>query len=93
MHQNNYSAGTATCAANAALPAGTPANSGYGPQGANSGKCAGNEYAVSGLVDWRPVKRVDVYAGAMYSKVNGGLANGFFVSDNLAFTGGVRLSW
>jgi len=99
VHQNNFSAGTATCAANTAVPnAGTPAGAaaiaaGYTPQGANSSKCSGNEYAVSGLVDWRPYKRVDLYGGAMFSKVNGGLANGFFVNNNLAITGGVRVSF
>ena len=91
--QNNYSAGTATCAPNAALPAGTPAGAGYTPQGANSAKCAGTEDAISGLVDWRPVKRVDLYSGVMFSRVTGGLANGFFVNSNLAFTSGVRVSF
>ena len=47
-------------------------------KGTNSSKCAGMEDAISGAVDWRPVKRVDVYAGAMYSKISGGLASGYF---------------
>ena len=47
-------------------------------KGTNNAKCAGTEDAISGVVDWRPWKRVDVYAGAMYSKVRGGLANGFY---------------
>jgi predicted porin len=90
--QNDYNWGptetAATCAANK-----TSAGGGYAPQGAASSKCAGTEDAISGVVDWRPWKRVDVYAGAMYSKVTGGLANGYFVNDNLAATGGVRLSF
>ena len=44
---------------------------------AANGACSGTQDAVSGLVDWFPVKRFDVYAGAMYSQVRGGLANGF----------------
>jgi predicted porin len=95
--QNDYLGATQTAAgANSCLPNTTviaPAGSGYGPQGTANAKCAGHEDAISGLVDWRPVKRVDIYAGAMYSKVNGGLANGFFVNDNLAATGGVRVSF
>ena len=35
------------------------------------------EDAFSALIDWRPVKRVDLYAGVMVSNVYGGLANGF----------------
>jgi hypothetical protein len=62
-------------------------------KGTSSGKCAGHEDAISGLVDWRATKRLDVYAGAMYSKVNGGLASGFLADDNLAVTAGVRLSF
>ena len=43
----------------------------------SSSKCAGSQDAVSLLVDYRPVPRVDLYAGAMLSNVYGGLANGF----------------
>ena len=43
----------------------------------SSSKCAGSQDAVSLLVDYRPVKRVDLYAGVMLSNVYGGLANGF----------------
>ena len=97
--QNDYlgaaqtAVGGNSCLPNATLPAGTPKGSGYSAQGTASAKCAGHEDAISGIVDWRPVKRVDVYAGAMYSKVNGGLANGYFVNSNLAATGGVRVSF
>ena len=34
--------------------------------------------AISVLADWRPVKRIDIYAGVMLTNVYGGLANGFF---------------
>jgi predicted porin len=82
-----------TCVANTALPAGTPAGTGYTPQGTASAKCAGNENAISGLIDWRPVKRVDLYAGVMFSKVAGGLATGYFVNSNTAVTSGIRVSF
>ena len=43
----------------------------------SSSKCAGSQDAISFLADWKPFKRVDIYAGVMYSNVYGGLANGF----------------
>ena len=43
----------------------------------NSGNCAGSEDFFSALIDYRPVKRVDLYAGLMVSNVYGGLASGF----------------
>ncbi len=94
--QNNYLGATqiaTDCLPAIALPAGTPANSGYTPQGTRNARCAGHEDAISGSVDWRPYKRVDVYGGVMFSKVNGGMANGFFVNNNTALTGGVRVSF
>ena len=42
-----------------------------------SAGCSGTLDAVSVVVDWRFAKHVDVYAGIMYSQVQGGLANGF----------------
>jgi len=92
VHQNDYLGTTevagVTCAANA-----KSAGGGYAPQGSASSKCAGNEDAVSGMVDWRPYKRLDVYGGVMVSKVTGGLANGFFVSSNVSTTAGLRFSF
>jgi predicted porin len=55
--------------------------------------CAGDENAVSGLIDWRPFKRLDVYAGVIYSQVTGGLASGFFHTSNVAPTAGLRLTF
>jgi predicted porin len=63
--------------------------------------CAGHEPVYAGLIDWRPVKRVDLYAGVMYSAVYGGLANGYTHPDgkawtdpnNTAFTSGVRVNF
>jgi predicted porin len=85
----NYSVkGTAPCGPNTTVPA-----PGYSPQGANHSTCAGTIQAVSGLVDWRPYQRLDVYAGIMYSEVTGGLANGFLHSNNIAPTAGLRLTF
>lgn len=70
-----------------------PAISGAAPQGSNSSACAGTTQAVSGMIDWRPVKRVDIYGGVMFSDVTGGMANGFIKSTNVATTGGIRLSF
>ena len=71
---------------NTAIPGSTP-------QGANAAACAGDENVVSALLDWRPVKRVDLYTGVIYSEVSGGLANGFIVSNNTAFTTGLRFAF
>ncbi len=61
--------------------------------GTASGQCAGTEDIVSGVIDWRAFKRLDLYAGVQYSQVNAGLASGFFVNNNTAFTSGVRVSF
>jgi hypothetical protein len=45
------------------------------------------------MLDWRPVKRVDVYGGVMFSEVSGGMASGFIHSENTSFTGGVRVAF
>ncbi len=67
---------------------------GYGtPQGSNASSCPGHEDAISVGLDWRPVKRVDLYTGVMYSEVAGGMANGFLHSNNTAFTSGVRVAF
>jgi predicted porin len=71
---------------NAAIPGSTP-------QGSNAAACAGSENAVSAVLDWRLVKRVDLYAGVMYSEVSGGLASGYIVSNNTAFTTGLRFTF
>jgi hypothetical protein len=45
------------------------------------------------LIDWKPLKRVDLYAGVMYSRVGAGMATGLFVNSNGATTAGVRVSF
>jgi len=59
----------------------------------SSNKCAGTEDAFSALIDYRPVKRVDLYAGIMVSNVYGGLANGFQAFQNVAPTAGLRVKF
>jgi len=39
--------------------------------------CSGQLDAASGLVEWRIAPKFDVYAGAMWSEVRNGLANGY----------------
>jgi predicted porin len=86
----NVSATTAACGPNTSM-SGLPA--GATPQGANHSSCAGHTDAVSAMLDWRPVKRVDIYGGVMFSQVAGGMANGFIKTDNTAFTSGVRVAF
>ena len=57
----------------------------------NSGKCAGTQDAFSFLIDYRPVKRVDLYAGLMLSNVYGGFANGFQATQNISPMAGLRV--
>jgi predicted porin len=95
--QNNYSnyAGlsaakiAAFCAPNTAKLAGTTIVG----QGSANSTCAGTEDAVSALLDWRPLSRLDVYGGVMFSQVAGGLANGFIHTTSIAPTAGLRLTF
>jgi predicted porin len=59
----------------------------------SSSKCAGTQDAFSALIDYRPVKRVDLYAGVMVSNVYGGFANGFQATQNIAPTAGLRVKF
>jgi len=59
----------------------------------SSNKCAGTQDAISALIDYRPVKRVDLYAGLMVSNVYGGFANGFLATQNIAPTAGLRVKF
>jgi predicted porin len=88
--QNDFRDNTATesCAANTTAPA-----PGFSPQGTSSSKCQGYLNAFSAMVDYHPLKRVDLYAGLMYSRVSGGLATGYLNSDNLAPTVGLRVKF
>jgi predicted porin len=48
---------------------------------ARSAGCSGTLDAVSLVVDWRFAKHVDLYAGVMWSQVQGGLASGFLQTN------------
>jgi predicted porin len=58
-----------------------------------SGACSGNLNAVSLVADYRFTKRFDVFGGAMWSQVTGGLANGYLQTNNTNPTLGVRFSF
>jgi hypothetical protein len=58
-----------------------------------SGCCAGSQDAISFLIDFRPLKRVDLYAGVMLSNVYAGLANGYQETQNIAPTAGLRIKF
>jgi len=45
------------------------------------------------MVDYRPVRRIDVYAGVALSNVYAGLANGFQATQNIDPTVGVRIKF
>ena len=84
--QNNFTSTAAT-------------NAGCAVLGASSSQCAGSLDAVSFVVDWRFARHVDVFAGVMWSQVQGGLANGFLLANgsnsgvnNNTATGGNKAS-
>ena len=55
-----------------------------------SGACSGTESAVSAMADYHFTKRFDVYAGAMWTEVRDGLANGYLNTSNIDPTIGLR---
>jgi predicted porin len=61
-----------------------PCSGGEHPQ------CAGTFDAISVAIDWRFAAKWDVYVGAMFSQVNGGLAYGFLQRNNIDPTAGLR---
>jgi hypothetical protein len=90
-HQNDYAppgSKPTVCGPNtvAAAP-------GASPQGSLNSYCDGDLQAVSGLIDYRPLKRLDLYAGVLYSIASGGIASGYIHSQNVAPTVGMRLSF
>jgi hypothetical protein len=53
-------------------------------------QCAGTFDAISAAIDWQFAPKWDLYFGAMYSQVNGGMANGFLTRNNIDPTVGLR---
>ena len=91
-NQNNYNSSTTPCAyANTSFvqPSGNVLN----VIRVSNSACAGTQYAISAMIDYRPLKRVDLYAGVMFSNVYGGLANGFLATQNIAPTAGLRVKF
>jgi predicted porin len=58
--------------------------------GSEHSQCSGTFDAVSAAIDWRFAPKWDLYFGAMFSQVNGGLANGFIARNNIDPTLGLR---
>ena len=75
--QNDFLAAPAVC-------------TGSGSATSNS-RCAGGRYSYSFLVDYRPIPRVNLYAGILISNVYGGVASGFLHTENVAPTVGMRV--
>ena len=59
----------------------------------SSASCAGTFDAFSFMIDYRPVQRVDLYAGVALSNVYRGLANGFLQTQNIDPTVGLRIKF
>ena len=57
----------------------------------SSTRCAGGRYSFSFLADYRPIPRVNLYAGLLVSDVYGGVASGFLHTENVAPTVGMRI--
>jgi hypothetical protein len=92
LEQNNYNSTTTPCAyANTTFV--QPNGYHLVVSRINNGSCAGSQDAISFLIDYRPVKRVDLYAGVMISNVYHGLANGFQATQNIAPTAGLRVKF
>jgi predicted porin len=71
---------------------GTGSNAGCSSN--QSGTCSGTEEVISFDADYRLSKRFDAFAGAMYSGVHDGLANGYlFHTTDLTTTVGVRFKF
>jgi hypothetical protein len=71
QHQNNFS--TTACTGSGAF--------------ISSNRCGGSLDGLSFLLDWKPVKRVDIYGGVLVSNVYGGLANSFFSTASYVIPG------
>jgi predicted porin len=59
----------------------------------SSSSCAGALAALSLMIEYRPLARLDLYAGAMLSRVYGGLASGYQAASNFNPTVGLRVKF
>ena len=61
--------------------------------GLSASSCGGTLNALSAMIDYRPAKRLDLYAGVLWSQVTGGLASGYLYHQNFGPTVGLRLQF
>jgi predicted porin len=61
--------------------------------GLSASGCRGALNAFSGMISYRPAKRVEAYGGFLWSQVTGGLASGYLYRVNFAPTVGVRVDF
>ncbi len=61
--------------------------------GLSASSCHGTLNALSAMIDYRPSKRLDAYAGVMWSQVTGGLASGYLFTQNIGPTIGLRVQF
>ena len=64
-NQNNYNSSTTPCAYGKTSFVQASGNV-LNVIRENNNACAGTQYAISGMIDYRPLKRVDLYAGVMF---------------------------
>ena len=101
LGQNNYNfTVNSRTGVTAPAPCTVAPTTGVKPNGApftiyrvSSGKCGGTTDFISALIDYRPVPRVDMYAGVMVSNVYGGLANGYYATQTINPTAGIRIKF
>ena len=82
-----YAAAAPCIGTGAFIQSGTAGAAGSG------GKCGGGQDGWSIMADWRPVKRVDIYAGVMLTNVYGGLAAGYFSTLPIIVNGKVLTTY
>jgi predicted porin len=61
--------------------------------GLSASSCRGTLNAFSGMIAYRPSKRVEAYAGFLWSQVTGGLASGYLYRVNFAPSVGARIEF
>ncbi|MGO8954106.1 MAG: porin [Rhodomicrobium sp.] len=63
------------------------------PNNLQGGSCSGDFNQVSFLVDYTFTKHFDVYAGASWSNISGGLSSGYLQNENAGVITGMRLKF
>ncbi len=92
LSQTDYNSSTTPCA-NTNTTFVEPNGYKFTVSRSNNSACAGSEDFISFLIDYRPVQRVDLYAGVMISNVYGGIASGYQVSQTINPTAGLRIKF